>query len=86
MLQRYLSIAYINKKEKDFERYFSTAFLADVFVGGVLFIIGLICVVKLDSFLNISPELVVDVKLLFPSPFLLFSYNHKYCFLCISIY
>ena len=69
---RYLSIAYINKKEKDFERYFSTAFLADVFVGGVLFIIGLICVVKLDSFLNISPELVVDVKLLFSFTFFAF--------------
>lgn len=62
---RYLSIAYINKKEKEFKQYFSTVFLADVLVGGVLFIIGILCVAKLDSFLNISLELVTDVKLLF---------------------
>lgn len=69
---RYLTIAYFNKHDKEFNQYFSTVFLADVAVGGALFIIGTLCVIKLDSLLNISPELVSDVKLLFLLTFFAF--------------
>lgn len=69
---RYLTIAYFNKQKKEFKQYFSTVFLADIAVGGALFIIGSLCVIKLDSLLNISPELVADVKLLFLLTFFAF--------------
>lgn len=69
---RYLSIAYFNKQERAFKQYFSTVFIADFVVGGLLFLVGLLCVIKLDSLLNISPELVGDVKLLFLLTFFAF--------------
>lgn len=69
---RYLSITYYNKQEREFNRYFSTVFFADVFAGGVLFIVGVLCVLKLESLLNISAELVADVKLLFLLTFFAF--------------
>lgn len=62
---RYLTIAYVSKNTKEFKRYYSTVFIADVIVGGVFLIVGCFCVLNLERILNISPELVSDVKLLF---------------------
>jgi len=69
---RYLTLAYINKQDEEFRQYFSTVFIANAFLGGALLVIGMICVVKLDTLLNISPELVADVKILFLLTFFAF--------------
>lgn len=62
---RYLTIAYAKEKRGIFRKYYSTVFIADVFFGGVLFVIGCLFVLNLNKLLNISQELVADVKLLF---------------------
>lgn len=69
---RFITISYLRKDFNQFEKYYSTVFIADLIAGGILFIVGLVCVIYLQSLLNISPHLVSDVKLLFLLTFLSF--------------
>ena len=69
---RFLTIAYIKNDDNSFKRYYSTVFIADIVIGGVLLIVGCICVSQLENILSISSELVADVKLLFLLSFLSF--------------
>lgn len=62
---RFLTIAHISKKQDGFKKYYSTVFIADALFGGVLLIVGCFIVQNLELILNVSPDLVSDVKLLF---------------------
>ena len=69
---RYITIAYYRHDEKKFNRYFSTVFFADLFLGLAIFVVGVVCTINLQNLLNISGELVNDVKLLFLLTFFAF--------------
>ena len=69
---RYMTVAYVQKKKNDYQKYYSTVFLADLFLGGIIFVIGLLCIFKLEVILNIPQNLVNSVKLLFLLTFMTF--------------
>lgn len=69
---RFLSVSYIKKNITDFRKYFSTVFIVDFIAGCFLLIIGSICIINIDNLLNISPNLVSHVKILFLLTFLSF--------------
>ena len=72
---RYMTIAYLQDKQKEYQQYFNTVLFGDLFIGGMIVIIGAICVLNLDQLLNIPVELVGDVKSLFILTFLTFYIN-----------
>lgn len=69
---RYMTVAYVQDKKDDYQKYYSTVFLADLFLGGIIFIIGLVCIFKLEVILNIPQNLIGSVKLLFLLTFMTF--------------
>lgn len=69
---RYLSISYLQGKYEEYRRYFNTVLLGDLFIGGLLTLVGCACVVNLEHLLVIPQGLVMDVKLLFLLTFLTF--------------
>lgn len=69
---RFITVSYLHNDYKQFNKYFSTVFIADLVVGGLLFVGGLFCVINLELLLNISQKLISDVKLLFLLTFLAF--------------
>lgn len=62
---RFLTISYLQKDTKRFHQYYSTVFIADFIVGGILFLLGLIYIFNIKIFLNVSSNLLKDVQLLF---------------------
>lgn len=72
MLSRYVTIEYTKKNYEEASGYFSTAFITEVILAIILvFPLGFISA-KLDVFLNISPEIVGDVKILWALMFFAF--------------
>ena len=62
---RYIAMEY---HKRDFDKansYVSSAFYGDTIIASVILAIGVIFVLFIERFLNISPELIVSVKLLF---------------------
>lgn len=62
---RFMSIAYLQGFKDEFKSFFSTVFIADLIIGGLIFIVGLFCIGNINNLLNISPDLVSSVRLLF---------------------
>ncbi len=69
---RYMALEYMSGNYDRYKRYFSTVFIADIVLGGIMFVIGVVCVINMEHMLNISPELVASVKLLFLLSFFTF--------------
>lgn len=65
MGSRFLMMAYYKNDEKKVEQYYSSLFYADLILGLVLGTVGGFCVWWLEYILDIPPELVRDVKILF---------------------
>lgn len=62
---RYISISYIQKDLKSFNRYYNTVFWGDLAVGGCLLVLLVLFIINIDSFLAVPSQLLKDVKLLF---------------------
>ena len=62
---RYIAMEYHNKNFQKANNYVSSTFYGDVIIASSIVGIGFFFVLFMDRFLNISPELVLSVKLLF---------------------
>jgi O-antigen/teichoic acid export membrane protein len=62
---RYVSIEYHKNNIKKANVYFKSVFIADVFLGICILLVSAIVIIRLDSFLDIPTDLLVDVKFLF---------------------
>lgn len=72
MLSRYVTIEYTKKNYEEAAGYFSTAFITEVILAIILVVpLGFISA-KLDVFLQISSDIVYDVKILWALMFLAF--------------
>ena len=65
MTGRFITIEYENNRMNEVQQYFSSALFANICMCGVLLIPSIVCVFFLESILNISPEILNDVKILF---------------------
>ena len=62
---RYIAMEY---HKRDFDKansYVSSAFYGDTVIASIILAVGVIFVLFMERFLNVSPELLVSVKLLF---------------------
>ncbi len=69
---RYISLDYHNNRIKEANIYFSSVFWGDLVLGTAVFALALVAIFHLDHLLQIPPELVSDVKLLFTFVFVKF--------------
>lgn len=69
---RYLTISYKKNNYNKFKEYYSTIYIGNVCLAGVLTIISFFCIWKLEYIISIPAYLVSDVKLLFIFIFLQF--------------
>lgn len=65
MAGRFISIEYYKGNIEKANMYFSSVFYGNLIIGAVLFVISCFMVIFLDLIINIPPDLVVDVKMLF---------------------
>lgn len=76
--ERYISIAYHQKKVLDSHKYYSSIFITDLIICAVLLLPIGIFICKVEIFLYVSPHLLRDVQILFFCIFL------KYCFTLVG--
>lgn len=62
---RYISISFHKGDIEEANRYFNSVIIADAVLSVIILMIGIPAIYKLEAFLNISDELVFDVKVLF---------------------
>lgn len=62
---RYISISYLQKDMKEFNRYYNTVFWGDLGVGGCFLILLALFIANVDRILVVPEQLVHDVKILF---------------------
>ena len=62
---RYISVSYHKKEKEKFNKYVNTVLFADIFISAIVCLIGLIVVVYLENIIQIPPDLINDVKILF---------------------
>ena len=72
---RYIILAYNQNDFKRANKYYSSLFYGDLFLSVVFSALGIVCVWQLEHLINISPQLVADVKLLFTLIFANFILN-----------
>lgn len=72
MAARFISIAYIQKDYEKANLYYNSVFWGNLLIDAVLLIPALVLVVRLDSFVNVPKEILVDVKILFAIVFFAF--------------
>lgn len=72
MTSRFITIAIHQKREQDVKQYYTSILFANLFIIAALIVPAIIVVVYLEKFLNISIDLIWDVKLLFTLTFLNF--------------
>ena len=65
MASRHITIAYHNGEKEKVQQYYSTVFYATSLISFLLGIIIVIFVCRIDSLLDIPPELVASVQILF---------------------
>ena len=84
---RYIAMEY---HKRDFDKansYVSSAFYGDTVIASIILAVGVIFVLFMERFLNVSPELLVSVKLLFLLVFVnFFFYNNQNGFQFYCIY
>lgn len=69
---RFITIAYHQGDKPKADRYFSSTFMADCVIAGVLTIIAIPAIININKLINISPHLVHDVQMLFVFIFIQF--------------
>lgn len=72
MASRFVTINYVKNDYKNANAYFSSVFFSNVVLGIVFLIPAVLIVCFIENIVNISPELVSDVKLLWTFIFLNF--------------
>lgn len=75
MGSRFITISYIRGEKEKARKYYSAMFYGDLFLCAILSVASIYMVVSLESIINISPELVKDVKILFSLLFFNFIYD-----------
>lgn len=65
MASRFITLNIHQKKIKTANRFFSSVLIANIIIIAVLMIPSIILILYLDKVVNIPPELVLDVKILF---------------------
>lgn len=65
MAARFIAVKYQKGDMDAARKYFSSVFFANVVLAGIITLLLSVLVIELDYFLDIPPELVSDVKLLF---------------------
>lgn len=65
MASRFVSIAYYRNNKEESRKYYSASFWANIIISIVIIPIIIILIWNLNRIINISPELIGDVKLLF---------------------
>lgn len=69
---RFISVEYFKPDIKQANVYFSSTFWGDLFLGSLIFAGVGICILNLERLLQIPPDIVTDVKLLFLFVFIKF--------------
>ena len=69
---RYITIAYLKNDRDAFQKYYSTVYIADLVIGGVILLIGIVFIFFIERILNAPIELIEDVKILFLLTFISF--------------
>lgn len=72
MAGRFITIAYHQKRYDDLNEYFTSVLYSNIIIGVVLLIPAVLCVQFLERIINISSELITDVKFLFATIFITF--------------
>lgn len=72
MAGRFITIKIHQNDEEGANAYFNSIMYANIIIVGILIIPSILAVVYLDRIVNISPELLTDVKLLFAVTFINF--------------
>lgn len=72
MSGRFITIAYHRGDIKEASRFLTSTFYANIFMCFMLLLPAIWCVLKLDTIVNVTPEIVIDVKWLFAFMFLSF--------------
>ncbi|MBR2272712.1 MAG: MATE family efflux transporter [Fibrobacter sp.] len=72
MAGRFITISVHQNRIEDARRYFSSVFFSNIIIVAFVSIIGIIVLAKLECLIDIPPELIRDVKLLFFCIFLNF--------------
>lgn len=65
MASRFIAVAYHRGDKKQANRFYSSLFYGDLILTVVFGAVSVLCVWQLERLINISPELVADVKILF---------------------
>ncbi len=65
MASRFITIAIHNNKKEEVNKYYTSILIANIFLITLLIIPAIVIVLYLEKFLNISIDLIWDVKLLF---------------------
>lgn len=72
MAGRFMSIAYYRGEENKCRKYYSSVFVGNIVIIGILVMPAVICVLKLNSLINIDTANTSHVKILFACVFLNF--------------
>lgn len=75
MGSRFITISYIRGDKEKACGYYSAMFFGDLFLCTILSVTSIYMVVRLENIINISPDLVKDVKILFSLLFFNFIFN-----------
>ena len=68
MASRYISVELNSGRINEAKRYYSTVFIANCFLFGIVIIFAILLVSRLEVVLNISASLIFQVKLAFLFP------------------
>lgn len=72
---RYIMVAYHKGDYESANKYYSSLFYGDVFLSVIFAVLSVLCVWKLEHIINISDNLVTDVKVLFSLVFANFVFS-----------
>jgi len=72
MANRFISLKIHQGQYDDAARYFNSVLIGNLCILAVLTVPAVVCVLYLDNFLNVAPDIVGDVKILFGLTFLTF--------------
>lgn len=70
MSSRFISLAYNSGDHKKANQYYSSVFWMNVVLSVVVFTVSMVIIYNIEKLINVTPELVFDVKLTFALSFL----------------
>lgn len=70
MACRYISVSYNSNRIEEAKSYFCSVFIANCFLYGIIVVLSILFIGKIELIISISPELVLQVKLTFLLSFL----------------